>query len=84
MGRLSVYNIDCSHDGAGGHPVVHDLVHEEGGLHGDDALASHVLRPALSRPPPLQHVVKILNTDNYCGSHPLSSAVEDISVPVDI
>ena len=65
---------DCSHDGAGRHPVVHDLVHEEGRLHGDDPLARHVLLPAVTSPPPLKDVVKILNKHpshcwSYFGSH---------------
>ena len=63
--RPDLYIIDCSHDGAGGHPIVHDLVHEEGGLHRDDPLARHVLRLAVPSPPPLQHVVKILKI--VCG-----------------
>ena len=34
---------DTSHDAAGRHPVIHDVLHDEGSLHGHDALPHRVL-----------------------------------------
>ena len=33
----------CSHEAAGRHAVIHHVVHDEGGLHGHDALPHRVL-----------------------------------------
>ena len=51
-----------SHQAAGRHAVIHHVVHDEGGLHGDDALPHRVLVV-----PGLLGVVKVLgNSELKC------------------
>ena len=64
------------HEGAGRHPVVHYLVHQEGSLHGDDALPHHVL--GLGVPRALQHVVEVLHRE--AASHHLQPPASTLTM----
>ena len=64
------------HEGAGRHPVVHYLVHQEGSLHGDDALPRHVL--GLGVPRALQHVVEVLHRE--AASHHLQPPASTLTM----
>jgi hypothetical protein len=39
-----VYRSQKSHDHTGTHPIIQHILHDEGGLHGDDALPQLLLR----------------------------------------
>ena len=40
---IIIYRSHISHDHAGSHPVIKHVIHDEGGLHGDDALPQLLL-----------------------------------------